>query len=59
MQAVVATEHAVAHTDYVLLYGVVEVDDVVVVADDVVYDNHTDSVVDDTQRHYHQYQHLH
>ena len=44
---------AVVHTDYVLPYAAVEVDDVVV--DEVVYDTHTDSV-DDTQHHY---QHLH
>ena len=44
----VEAEHVVVvHIDYVLPYVVVEVDDVVV-ADEVVYDNHKD-FVDDTQ----------
>jgi hypothetical protein len=51
---VVAAEHAVVHTDYVLPYAAAEADDVVV--DEVVYDTHTGSV-DDTQHYWHQ--HLH
>ena len=47
---VVAAEHAVVHIDYVLPYAVAEADDVAV--DEVEYDIHTDSVVDDTQLHH-------
>jgi hypothetical protein len=56
MQAAVAVERVVVHTDYVLPYAAAEVDDVVDV-DEVAYDTHTDSV-DDTQlrQHWHSHQ---